>query len=170
MLPVHEYLLAALGILGSGVAPSDHLLGARRKKFERCEVAVHDRQVFHVFFVKLDGNVGAIGFQLLRLGRDFHLLAGRTHLKLAVDTCGSVGRNFNILKLKDLKSLRFDANGVGVRNQVSHIVVSTLVCRGLIGRPFRLVDDSDFCIGNGCPRGIGHRATDAAENCLARCL
>ena len=109
MLAVHENLLAALRILRGGVAPAHHLLRAGGQELEGREVAVHDRQVFDVFLVELDGDVGAVRLQLGGFRGDFDLFTGRANLELAVDVRRRVGGNamsLNSMTLKPGASIR----------------------------------------------------------------
>ena len=99
------------------------------------------------FSIELNRNVRPIRLELLRFTRNLHLLTRGTQLKLAIDTGGSVGRHRNIFKLNYFESLRFDTNGVRIRNQMGYIVIAALVGRGPVGGSFTLVDHRDFCIG-----------------------
>ena len=86
------------GILRGGVAPANHFLRAGGEELERGEVAVHDRQVFHVLLVELDGDVGAIGLELVRFRGYFDLLRGGPNGELAVDPLIRVSGQRNVLE------------------------------------------------------------------------
>src|ERR1700733_12053192 len=141
VLSVHKDLLAALRILGRSMAPTHHLLRPGRQKFKRCEVPIHDRKVFHVLFVELDGNVGAVGFQLLRLCRDLHLLTGRADLELPVHRRTCVGRNLDIFKLKNFEATPLDPHGIQIGNQVRDRIVAALICSRRFRSALGLTDD-----------------------------
>ena len=166
MLAVHEYLLAALRVFGRSVAPSHHFLRTRRKEFERCEVPVHHRQVFHIFFVELNRHVGAVGLELRSFGRNLHLFTRGTNLEMTVYRYAGVSRNLDVFELENLESSCLNSNRINVGDKMRYRVVAALVGSGCFRGVLGLADDRHFCTVNGGAGRIGDGADDAAEDCL----
>ena len=116
MLAIYEDLLAALRIFGRSMAPTYQLLRSRRKELEVREIAIQNWQVFNVFFVERNGNVGAVGFELLDLAADFNGLRHVTNGERSVVASGRIGGNLDILDFKYFEAACFDANVVHVRD------------------------------------------------------
>ena len=130
MLPLNKNLLATLRILRGGVPPSQ-LLGSGREQFEAGEVAIQNGQIIDIFFVEFDRYVGTISLKLWGLGRHLDLFAGGAHLELGVHIYAGVSVDHDVFKLERLESRTFDSNRVGVRDQVSDRVVTTVIGGGL---------------------------------------
>ena len=158
VLALREYLLAALGILGCSVAPSHNLLRAWRQQLDLRDV----------LFVECHRDVGAIGLELRRFGRNFHGFAGRAYLELSVNPCSSVGTHVDVSHRELFKAWCLDLDRVNVRNEVRHRVIATLVGRGLVGSALPLIRDRNLRTGNGCALGIGNRTQNAAVNRLSK--
>ena len=69
VLALSEDLLAALRILGGGVAPAHHLLRTRRHQLQSGKVPVQDGNVLDILVIEGGGDIGAVGRQLRGLAR-----------------------------------------------------------------------------------------------------
>src|SRR5258706_2253681 len=118
VLALGENLLPALRILSGSVAPSRQLLRTRGQELNLSEIAVQNGEILHILFVELVGDVGAIRFQLRRLGGDLDCLCGAANLELQGHARTGIRRDQNIFQFGSLEARSFGANGVCVRDQM----------------------------------------------------
>ena len=85
VLAIDLDLSAALGIFRGSVVEARQFLRTRREQLEAGEVAIEYRKIFNVLLAKLDGDVGAVGFELRNFAGDFDGLRNRADLQRGVD-------------------------------------------------------------------------------------
>ena len=166
VLAVHEDLLRALRVLGRGVAPSDDFLRAGGEKLEVGEVAIENRQVFDVFRVEFDGNVSAVGLELLDLAADFDGLCNVSDGQRGILAHRSVRGNLDVLDFKNFETGAFDPDVVEIWNQVRDGKVAAIVCGRFFDRTFSDVSDCHLCAHNAGALRISDRTENAAKHSL----
>ena len=131
MLPVGKNLLRSLRVLAGRVVPTVQALGSGREKLKGREVTIIDREVFDLLCVECGRDIGAIRLQLWQFARHLHRFRGRSELNLQVDTRRRIDIHNHILRFSALESLRLNPDGIRIRHQVGHRVVSAFVGRRL---------------------------------------
>ena len=168
MLAVYENLLAALRVLGSGVAPAHQALGARGEQFKSGEVFIQNGQFVNLLRIERRRHVCAVCLELRGIAGNFHNFRGAADFELPIHAGVGIRVNNDVFDLKRLESRAFHLQGIGVGHQVRDAIVAVVVGGRCFARAFAHVGRCDFGSGNSSARRIGDCAANGAVNSLGK--